>query len=46
VRLLDEAEPAALRAYLRWHVARACAAHLPKPFVDGAFEFFAKARHL
>ena len=42
-RLLDEAEPSALRAYLRWHVARSCANHLPKPFVDGHFEFFAKA---
>ena len=42
-RALADATAPALRAYLRWHVAKSYASHLPKAFVDGHFEFFSKA---
>lgn len=42
-RLLETSAPSDLRAYLRWHAAHACAAHLPAAFVDAHFAFFSKA---
>jgi predicted metalloendopeptidase len=42
-RLLEATPDAELRAYLRWHAARSCAAHLPAAFVDANFELYSKA---
>ena len=42
-RLLEATPTDELRAYLRWHVCKAYAQHLPKAFVDAHFEFFSKA---
>ena len=41
-RCLADATDAELRAYLRWHVGKSYAKHLPKAFVQADFEFFAK----
>ena len=42
-RLLKEASDDDLKAYLRFHVAKSCSAHLGKAFVDEQFEFYSKA---
>lgn len=41
-RLIATSDGAELQSYLRWHVAHAYAAHLPKAHVDAHFEFYAK----
>lgn len=41
-RCLADASDAELRAYLRWHVGKSYASHLPKAFVNASFEFFSK----
>jgi putative endopeptidase len=40
--VLRESKPEALRAYLRWHLVRAAADHLPERFVQANFEFYGK----
>ena len=41
-RVLKDATDDELRAYLRWHSAKSCSAHLPSAFVDAHFDFFSK----
>jgi putative endopeptidase len=40
--VLADTTPETLRAYLRWHLVRAAADHLPARFVRAKFEFYGK----